>query len=184
MYFSCSFLPAESITAGATVALAALALASAIYARLLWLEARKQFEELKRSTDMDVVLRMLARCDDPDVIQAEQGIKELNRAGALASRAQLEAWAAGQPVETRNNAARFISTILTTFEHVGVVARNVPSAAAVLIDYLSLRAPELYDDLASIIDEDRQRTPLAHSDFKALSDSCREFAVRTRQAPG
>ena len=177
--FFCSFPPAETITAWATVALAIFAFVSALYAKRHWIEARNQFQEIKRSTDMDVALRMLARCDDPDVISAERGVNELYRAGALKSRADLETWAASQAPVAKENAARFISTISTTFEHVGAVARNVPSASTVLIEYLCLRVPELYDNLSALIDEDRKRAPLAHSDFKALADSCREFAKRT-----
>jgi hypothetical protein len=170
---------ADVVTASATVALALLALASAIYARRLWIEATKQFAEMERSTDLDIALRLLARCDDPEIVDAEGHLGDLQRAGVFASRDSLSTWLRNTNSDLKAQTQKETAKIFTLYEHVGIVVRKVPATTEILVDYLCLRVPALWDSLSVIVELDRNMAPVCHGEFEQLAKACREFAERS-----
>jgi len=169
-------LSAEVVTAGATVALAILAFASAVYAKRLWLEARAQFSELKRSTDMDIALRMLQRCDQRDLIIAEQLIEESGLSGQPVGGLAVLRWLKEMPDVERERLEKATNVVLHAYEHIGIVVRTSPAVEKILADYLCLRAPVMFDCLKPIISIDRLRSKIVHAEFEEFVAVCREVA--------
>jgi hypothetical protein len=170
----------DYITPWATVALAILALVSAIYARRLWIEATKQFAESKRSTDLDIALRMLDTCDAPGLVEAERIVGALHREGTLTSLESFRTWFKSASEDQKSKAKEAISSVLTVYEHLGIVVRKAPAISDILVDYLCLRVPILFDSLRVIVQADRGIGPTAHCEFEGFAEACRAFAKQTR----
>lgn len=168
----------DVVAALSTLALAVLALASAVYARRLWIESQRQFTELRRATDTDIALRLLDRCDAPHLTEAEQILNEFftrwpspnwtafdNAMKALADADRSKVWQSAM-------------LVLTEYEHIGLVARHVPAAGDILVDYLYLRATQSFDELRPIILRHREREPASYNEFERFAARCRDFAAR------
>jgi hypothetical protein len=173
----------DAVAAVSTLALAALALASAVYARRLWVESQKQFAELRRSTDTDIALRMLDRCDESALTDAEQILTEFftrwpspsweafDRAlSALADADRVKVWQSAM-------------LVLTEYEHIGLVARHFPAAGDILVDYLCLRATQSFDALRPVVAHHRERGPAAHNDFERFAGLCRQAVAQLPPNP-
>jgi hypothetical protein len=169
----------DTVVAVSTFGLAVLALASAIYARLLWLEARKQFAELKRSTDTDVTLRILERCDELRLTEAEAYVRQIHRDGTLLSFAIYVDWLQSLPSAERARAMARVNDVFTLYEQIGMVVRKVPSCQDVVIEHLALRAPEMLRFLRALLDESRKNAPLNSCEFERLALACDAFATRS-----
>jgi hypothetical protein len=170
----------DVVAALSTFVLAALALASAIYARRLWLESQKQFAELRRSTDTDIALRMLERCDAPALTDAEQILTEFFTRWPSPDWATFDRSLNGLAEADRLKVWQSAMLVLTEYEHIGLVARHVPAAGDMLADYLSIRAVQSFDDLKPVIARHKDREPASHNEFEHFVAKCRQ---RGHQSP-
>ena len=159
----------DVLTAIATTVLAVFAIISAVFAGRLWVEARK-------ARDVETALRMLDRCDNPDLLYAEIGLSFLVRDGILRDLKTFNDWFATRTPETKKEIMRQHSLILNTYEHVGIVVRKYPGAAPLLVDYLSLRAPLAFNAMKVFIDQDRTHNPIVHGEFENLARACERFS--------
>ena len=164
-------------TALATVVLAIFAIVSALFAARLWIEARKQFDENRRSTDMDIALRMLALSDDSEVREGEAAVMALYKEGKLANLDVFLAWRNNLESESRLKLFHHVSAVTTTYEHIGIIVRHTPAIKDIVLDYLCGRAPALFRVLKPLIEEDRTKGSAEISiEFERLANDCTEYA--------
>lgn len=180
----------DALTAVSTALLALLAGVSAFYAWQLWQtasqqlidasrSASEQLAEMRRATNSDIQLRVLERCDEFGLRQAELRIGALYGAGPLKTYDGFALWMKGQTAEKRSEVMTNINQVISSYEQIGLVVRRVPSVSDVVVEHLSLRAPQMWNCLKALIDHTREQSPLVSVDFENLAIACSEFAERS-----
>jgi hypothetical protein len=165
--------PPPNTLAWLTFIAAALA---AAFALGLWRQA-------KRTTNIETALRLLERCDAPDVQKGEMQIGWLKEQGHLSNFAAYEAWLNTLSFDDQNEVVKLVNLVLYCYEHIGLVVRKTNSreVIAIITDYISLRCPRLFDALQPHILKGRAVSGhLAFADFEYLAQLCRERLDKAR----